>query len=105
MWVTIAVLVVVAIVALRALGQRTNSEEARQRADGSYARQFIYVNEDGTARELTSDEMEYLNTEFLPTDGSRPYCKNRYKDRTPDGKIHGFLLRRKLPREIPISES
>ena len=64
---------------------------------GTYANHFVYVNEDGSARELTPDEREYLNTKFLPGDSGRPYIKSRYQQLTPDGKIWGFLLRQKLP--------
>jgi hypothetical protein len=72
---------------------------------GTYANHFIYVNEDGTARELTADEKAYLNTKFHPGDGARPYIKERYGERTPDGKISGFLLRRRLPRRIQVART
>lgn len=31
------------------------------------------VNDDGSARELTDAEREYVDTEFAPFDGARPY--------------------------------
>ena len=64
--------------------------------------EFIYVEDDGNARELDSDEREYLNTEFLPGDGARPYIKFRYESLTPDGRVSGYLRRRQLPKGIPI---
>jgi hypothetical protein len=64
--------------------------------------EFIYVKDDGSARELDSDEREYLNTKFDPADGGRPYIKFRYESLTPDGRISGYLRRRQLPRRIQI---
>ena len=61
---------------------------------------YVYVQNDGSYRELTLDEREYVRTEFLPGDGARPYIKGRYRSRTPTGSLAGFLLRRKLPKEV-----
>lgn len=63
---------------------------------------YVYVNSDGSARELTPDEQVYLSTEFAGGDGARPYIKFRYESRTPDGRISGFLERRQLPARIEI---
>ncbi|HLM61509.1 MAG TPA: hypothetical protein VK308_11955, partial [Pyrinomonadaceae bacterium] len=49
--------------------------------------EYIYVEEDGSARELDEDEQIYLKTEFHGGDGNRPYIKLRYESLTPDGKI------------------
>lgn len=56
---------------------------------------YIYINHDGTFRELTREECQYLETKFHPNDGSRPYVKRYYGDKTPDGRLHDFLLRKK----------
>lgn len=64
--------------------------------------EFIYVEEDGSARELDDDEKVYLKTEFYGGDGNRPYIKLRYESLTPDGKILGYLPRRQLPKNIEI---
>ncbi|WP_284350401.1 hypothetical protein [Roseisolibacter agri] len=64
--------------------------------------QFVWVEDDGSARELTPDEQEYLGTEFPPGDGARPYIKWRYGARTPDGRLSGFLERRKLPARVVV---
>jgi hypothetical protein len=64
---------------------------------------YVYVNGDGSARELTEDEKEYLNTRFEGSDGNRPSVKFRYESLTPDGRIIGYLLRRQLPAVIKIS--
>ena len=63
---------------------------------------YVYVNNDGSARELTADEQVYLNTEFSGGDGARPYIKFRYESLTPDGRISGFLERRQVPAKIEI---
>ena len=49
--------------------------------------EFVYVENDGTVRELDNDEIEYLETEFEPSDGARPYIKSNYDQLTPDKKI------------------
>ena len=64
---------------------------------------YIYVNPDGSARELAEDEKEYLNTRFEGSDGNRPYIKFRYESLTPDGRMIGYLLRRQLPVGVKIS--
>lgn len=60
---------------------------------------FIYVNEDGSFRELTKSEKSYLETGFHPFDGARPYVKPDYDSRNPAGRRAGFLLRSQLPKE------
>lgn len=63
---------------------------------------YVSVELDGSVRELYEDEKEYLNTKFDPGDGARPYIKSRYSDLTPDGKIQGFMRRRRVPFWIKI---
>ena len=60
------------------------------------------MNRDGSARELTAGEQEYLSETFSGGDGARPYIKFRYESLTPDGRIVGFLERRQLPAGIEI---
>lgn len=57
---------------------------------------LVYVNEDGSVRELTEAEKKYVDTEFSPLDGARPYIKTRYEDRTAWG-IQGYLPRIQVP--------
>jgi hypothetical protein len=63
-----------------------------------FASAYVWVEDDGSARELEPFEVDYLNTEFEGADGNRPYIKRAYADLTPDGLIGGFLRRDKLPR-------
>lgn len=79
--------------------------EAREIRNGTFAQRFVVVEDDGSARELTADEIEYLNTEFQGADGARPYIKSSYRQLTPDGKIGGFLAREKLPRNVKVKSS
>lgn len=67
--------------------------------------EFVYVENDGTVRELDKDEIDYLQTEFEPTDGARPYIKSSYDQLTPDKKILGFLHRNKVPKNVEIIET
>ena len=63
---------------------------------------YIFVNDDGGARELHSDERTYLETPFLPMDGARPYIKRGYSAKDGWGEIKGFLRRSRLPRRIRV---
>ena len=40
---------------------------------------FVYINQDGTARELSPEEQTYLTQEFVGGDGNRPYIKSYKK--------------------------
>ena len=63
---------------------------------------FVYIDDDGSARELGPWDATYLATDFDPGDGGRPYVKDTYDRRTPDGRLRGFLERVSLPMHIAI---
>ena len=63
---------------------------------------YVHVENDGSVRELNEDEKKYLTEVFAPNDGSRPYIKYRFSDFTPDGKLSGYILRRRVPRKLSI---
>jgi hypothetical protein len=65
----------------------------------------IYVNADGTARELHASERQYLETEFLPGDGAAPYVKGSYAEKNGWGDLGGFLERSRLPHGIHIHDA
>ena len=67
--------------------------------------EYVWVEDDGTVRELTAQEREYVTRKFDPTDGNRPYVKSRYKALTPDGKMRGFLERRDVPLFVRIRKT
>lgn len=64
---------------------------------------FVYVNQDGTVRELSPAEREYLSTEFDPTDGGRPYVKATYESRDGWGSVSGYLSRAAVPPGVAIA--
>ncbi len=64
--------------------------------------QYVYIEADGSVRELKEEERDYLTEVFSPNDGARPYIKNRYSELTPDGKLNGFINRRRVPASIKI---
>src|SRR5215831_9133525 len=65
---------------------------------------YIYVNADGTARELSPNEWRYLESKFHPGDGAAPYVKSSYSKRDGWGDLSGYLERSKLPHGIQIRD-
>ena len=66
---------------------------------------YVYVENDGSVRELDKEEENYLTEVFHPNDRARPYIKFRYDELTSDGKISGFIERRRVPARIKIKLS
>ena len=64
---------------------------------------LVYVDNDGSARELSDSEKTYVDRDFRPFDGARPYIKSHYQQRTPAGELRGYLDRTKLPAGTPIA--
>lgn len=58
---------------------------------------LVYVESDGSVRELTIGERLYLKTDFHPADGARPSIKSRYEDKNGLGSMAGFCFRERLP--------
>jgi hypothetical protein len=63
---------------------------------------YIYVNADGTARELHVSEQKYLETEFRGGDGAMPYIKSSYNEHNGWGELNGYLKRSRLPASTLI---
>jgi hypothetical protein len=63
---------------------------------------LIWINDDGSARELSEADKKYVDTEFSPFDGARPYIKSTYQSRNGRGEIKGYLERNKVPEGVPI---
>lgn len=63
---------------------------------------FVYVNQDGSARELSPEEQCYLSEEFSGGDGGRPYLKWSYGSRDGWGSRSGFIERRRVPFWVKI---
>ena len=98
--VAVAIVAAVGLMALISTGIRTLRRRA-QRA-GTYGGTFVYVDDSGRVRELTAREIEHLNTDFEFGDGNAPYIKSSYYALTFDGRIGGYLPRRKLPRDVQV---
>jgi hypothetical protein len=64
---------------------------------------LVRIGVDGLVWELTDTEKKYVDTEFSPFDGARPYIKSEYRQRTAIGALDGFIDREKLPDGIPVN--
>jgi len=72
----------------------------RRREEGF---KFVYVNQDGTVRELSPEEVVYLSQKFSGGDGGRPYIKSSYESIDGWGSQSGFIERHRVPSRITIS--
>jgi hypothetical protein len=52
---------------------------------------LVWINADGSARELTDAEKKYVDAEFSPFDGARPFIKSHYEQRNGWGKTQRLL--------------
>jgi hypothetical protein len=63
---------------------------------------YVYVNQDGSVREVSPGERVYLSTKFDTFDGGRPYIKARYDSRDGWGSLSGFMERHYVPSQMVI---
>ena len=63
---------------------------------------YVYVDDDGNARELNSDEEQFITTSLFPNHEADQVIKSSYNSLTYDGRLRGYLLRRNLPQRIPV---
>lgn len=73
---------------------------SRRRREAGF--DYVYVNQDGSVRELSGREQAYLTKVFDPCDGARPYIKSHYEVLDGWSSISGFILRRQIPASIEI---
>jgi hypothetical protein len=66
---------------------------------------YVYINANGTARELHAEERAYLETEFKGGDGAAPSIKDSYDERNGWGEINGYLKRASLPAGTPVDDA
>jgi len=93
------------------LGPWQSFVTAIQRArKGNYGRDvpkpseaLVWINVDGSARDLTDAEKRHVDADFSPFDGARPYIKSTYQQRNGWGELSGYLRRTKVPDGIPIN--
>ena len=60
---------------------------------------YVYIQNDGSHRELEENEKLYLQKKFHLVDGNRPYVKMYGEQRTADGKLNGFCKRTNLKKK------
>ena len=63
---------------------------------------YVFVEENGTVRELHFRERMFFETPMEPTDGSMPYIKKFYNYRNSFGIFSGYCLRTKIPSHLTI---
>lgn len=63
---------------------------------------YVYVNLDGSVREVSPTEREYLLADYEGFDSGRPYIKTFYESLTPRGFRSGFIERRRVWPNVPI---
>lgn len=63
---------------------------------------LVYVNLDGSVRELSEGEREYVSRTFVVGDGARPWIKPTYRSLDGWGNSAGYLERRRLPSRIVV---
>jgi hypothetical protein len=63
---------------------------------------LVYVNLDGSIRELSEREKEHVSQKFTFGDGARPWIKPTYRSRDGWGNLSGYVERRRLPSRIAI---
>ena len=81
-WILAFVIVAIVVFIAVFFGWVAIQTRARRRSEPGF--EYIYVANDGSARELDVDEQEYLRTKFQPADGARPYIKFKYESLTPE---------------------
>ena len=64
---------------------------------------LVRIDVDGSVWELTDAEKRYVDTEFSPFDGARPYIKSDYRRRTASGAVNGFIERKKVPDGVLVN--
>jgi len=64
---------------------------------------YVYVDDNGNARELNAVEQEYVTTALFPNEDADQHIKPRYESLTRDGRRRGYLRQRQLPRQIPVA--
>jgi hypothetical protein len=64
---------------------------------------YVYVDDNGNARELNAVEREFVTTAIFPNEDADQCIKPGYESLTRDGRLCGYLRRRQLPRQIPVA--
>jgi hypothetical protein len=73
----------------------------RQWRDSAF--DYVYIDDNGNARELNTAEEEYVTTALFLDDDAEFFIKPRYESLNPKGGLRGYLRRRQLPRGLRLS--
>ena len=66
---------------------------------------YVYVDDNGNARELNAEEDDHVTTVLFPDDEVQFYIKPRYESLSSDGRFRGYLRRNQLPRNAYVHPS
>ena len=66
---------------------------------------YVYIDAEGTARELHAAERAWLETEYKGGDGAAPYVKDSYEERNGWGELSGYLKRDALPAGTAVADA
>lgn len=66
---------------------------------------YVYIDADGTARELHAAERTWLETEYKGGDGAAPNVKDSYEERNGWDELNGYLARTALPAGMPVGDA
>lgn len=98
----VAAIVVLALAIIIGFGVgRLLEIPARRRRESTF--DYVYIDDDGNARELTDAEREYVTTALFPDGDADQLIKPRYESLTRYGRMRGYLRRRQLPRRLPVA--
>lgn len=64
---------------------------------------YVYIDNEGNARELNATEQESVMTALFPNEDADQFIKSRYESLTRDGRLCGYLRRRQLPHGVPVA--
>ena len=66
--------------------------------------EFVFVEKDGSVRELNYNEIEFLNRAFYPGETARPVIRKTFEQPGGGRDISGFILRKRVPQKIIIQK-
>lgn len=112
-WVALIAVVAVRLVAFALRVEREHADEQGDDIPEEFSpvlfrtitpEDYVFVEDDGSSRELTPVEAAYLMSPFSEDEDEWPEVKASYDELSWDGKMGGFLARKLLPSEIAKAE-
>jgi len=93
-------MIIAAVIVVLILGRLFWSYRPRRGHEAGF--EYVYVNQDGSVREVSLKEQAYLSEKFSGGDSGRPYIKSAYESTDGWGSQSGFIERRRVPASIRI---